>query len=155
MLVRKAFEEQPKAQGIQKTLTARERNIDWTSVSMLGWIEHIFQAVTLNDRNLVAMIMWLLWCRRNMLLHDGKRWDCAELIQKACDLSSEYLHAISCSEDIRSQHTTEPAIWRPPTGACIKVNVDAAKLLSANAAGFALIVGMVTVLGDNPQFQAN
>lgn len=118
------------------------------SVSMLEWIEHIFQAVTLNDRNLVAMIMWLLWCRRNMLLHDGKRWDCAELIQKACDLSSEYLHAISCSEDIRSQHTTEPAIWRPPTatGACIKVNVDAAKLLSANAAGFALIVGMVTVL---------
>lgn len=63
------------------------------------------------------------------------------------DLSSEYLHAISCSEDIRSQHTTEPAIWRPPTGACKnkKVNVDAAKLLSANAAGFGLIVGMVTV----------
>lgn len=30
-------------------------------------------------------------------------------------------------------------------GACIKVNVDAAKLLSANAAGFGLIVGMVTV----------
>ncbi|GER46175.1 methionine--tRNA ligase [Striga asiatica] len=29
------------------------------------------------------------------------------------------------------------------TGACIKVNVDAAKLLSSNAAGFCLIVGMV------------
>lgn len=66
-----------------------------------------FQTITLNDRNLVAMIMWLLWCRRNMLLDDGKGWDCAELIQKACDLSSEYLHAISCSEDIRSRLVTQ------------------------------------------------
>lgn len=81
------------------------------SVSMLDWIEHIFQAVTLNDRNLVAMIMWLLWCRRNMLLERAGTVQ-SESRRPVTDLSSEYFHAISCSEDIRSQHTTSPAIFQ-------------------------------------------
>lgn len=68
---------------------------NWTSiflslaVSMLDWIEHIFQAVTLNDRNLVAMIMWLLWCRRNMLLERAGTVQ-SESRRPVTDLSSEY-----------------------------------------------------------------
>lgn len=57
---------------------------------MLEWIEHMFQVIQLNERALVAMIMWLLWCRRNFLVHEGTGWGSEELLQKTHDLANEY-----------------------------------------------------------------
>ena len=107
------------------------------SVSMLEWIEHMFQVLQLNERALVAMIMWLLWCRRNFLVHEG--WGSEELLQKAHDLANDYLQVISHSDETCYQATDEPVRWNSPTGECVKVNVDAAELHNAHAAGFGLI----------------
>ena len=68
----------------------------------------------MNDKNLVAMIMWLLWCRRQRLLHDGKG-KAFDLLVQTCTPS----RAVNTIHLVSAKNGT---CYFAPTGACIKVN---------------------------------
>ena len=93
----------------------------------------------LSDEELELFLVqcWLIWHRRNSLLHGGCMQHPVQLSKRATDYLMEY-HEAQSSLAVGAGSTDFLQNWKPPTGQLYKLNFDAA--IFANSSGIGAVI---------------
>ncbi|KAK9272861.1 hypothetical protein L1049_003239 [Liquidambar formosana] len=110
---------------VELTCDFREWLVD---ISKLGGTDNMVQ---------VVMVMWMMWNNRNWLLHEGKRMEPQQLIERANTLLQDF---IKIQGEGRTVGVKISARWRPPTTGTYKVNVDGARFDDKKSVGLGVVV---------------
>ncbi|KAL6574838.1 hypothetical protein OROMI_012123 [Orobanche minor] len=101
------------------------------------WVYYLKQVLRIEQFNLFICICWRLWYTRNTLVHERKAPDPPSVVQFAAEFLARYREAKIQFAAPRPSESQQA--WKPPTGATIKVNVDAAIFKNSSTAGLGLV----------------
>ncbi|XP_030970640.1 uncharacterized protein LOC115991023 [Quercus lobata] len=116
--------------ALQKGLNAQ--------ASILQLVEELMQRLSEDALEAFLVQCWLLWHRRNRVVHGGLLQEPGVLIDQAKSLLAEYKNA--------QVLLTIPALagpclgWQPPDGSTYKLNFDAAVFSNASASGVGVMI---------------
>ena len=108
-------------------------------MSVFRLIEDLLHKLSLDVLKFFLVLCWLLWHRRNCVVHGGILQDPGTLIGRA--RSVEYLKARTHLELPGFPVTTGPSQqWQPPIGSMYKLNFDAAVFNDISASGVGVVI---------------
>ena len=101
---------------------------------MLHLLEYLLDRLSLEEVEVFFIQAWLIWNRRNNVIHGGKFIDPGTVNQRAAEYLEEYKH-------VQQQLYEEPVmqnsrtVWEPPLESAFKLNFDAAIFSELNRTG--------------------
>lgn len=118
---------------LQKGLTVQ--------VSMLHLMEDLLDKLPLDLLEFFMVLCWLLWHRRNHVVHGGFLQDPGSLVGRARSLLVEFSDGRSHLASLVFPVSIGPSRqWQPPVGSVYKLNYDAAVFSEFSASGVGVVI---------------
>ncbi|KAJ9136096.1 hypothetical protein P3X46_033208 [Hevea brasiliensis] len=96
----------------------------------MNWLCKLFEQCTLDEVNLVCMILWAIWRHRNDVLWNDVHKDPSQVVSSASAFLLQWQQAqapCNTAAPVNSQvyGVDSAVVWRKPVDGYIKCNVDA------------------------------
>ncbi|KAK9991446.1 hypothetical protein SO802_026431 [Lithocarpus litseifolius] len=105
---------------------------------MIQLIHYLLNRLDIEDVELFLVQAWVVWNKRNSVMHGGSVKEPSWLNRRAVEYLEEFKQA--------QEHLTIPMrqaeenVWRPPPHPFFKLNFDAAIFMESNSSGFGAVI---------------